>query len=145
MIVTTFTCKARRRTLPIKLEASFKILLKLGKRISQGMYADSVFKALGFRRKFPLDILWILYLPPDMNMRCPVDDDIVQIYDGLPDANKPYLFTSLLKSRHRKVSVPCAWLCLTYLQDHVQLPRYDRKTFFYWIILDMMMFVLSTF
>lgn len=88
MIVTTFMLKARRRTLPIKLEASSKIHLRLAK-ISWGMYADNVFKALGFRRIFPLDILWILYLPPGMNMRCPVDDDIVQIDDGFPDQNKP--------------------------------------------------------
>lgn len=83
------------------------------------MEASDVFKALGVRRMCHLDILWILYLRPEMNMRCPVDDGIVQ---GFPDPNKPYVFT-LLRSRHREVSVSGARLCLMFLLGHVQLPR----------------------
>lgn len=66
--------------------------------------SNSVFKALG-SENVSFRFLVNLYLTPEMNMRCPVDDGIVQIDEDFPDPNSPYLFTSYLRSRHRKVSI----------------------------------------
>lgn len=97
-------------SLTSKLNANFKILVRLGKNLAthdgsvlrQRLQCPWCSENVSFRYLCEFSIYHHL---PEMNMRCPVDDEVAQIDEGFPDPKKAYLFISLLRQASQSISV----------------------------------------